>query len=264
MPKLSGLYLVLRGESRAERACARLSIFVSAIILCGCSTDYLAKPVSDPSMEVTYFQGQPVMISNRPSGPVSVSWMASDHDRDSRRLQFAVHVQNNTNSNLNFGIENIRVTDSKGMASHVWSADELVKEADRTASGQKAAVLLGAVVGVAASLAASESTTTSTYRTPSGVVSATSRTTNPAVAVGGSAASLGAAGVGVVGINAARDQRVDTIENNYVRMTTVGPGQQYAGAFLADLPKGAYPQNVRLTVQWGSETRDFSFIVQKQ
>jgi hypothetical protein len=68
----------------------------------------------------------------------------------------------------------------------------------------------------------------------------------------------------MAGIEAAEEQRVGEIQAKYLQMETVGPGEHYAGIFMSDLPKGPFPQTVKLTVRWLGHVRDFFYTVEKK
>jgi len=256
---------LLHGPVKVRRS-GPLLLAGIAIMISGCSTKYTAVPISDQSKSVTYTNGRPIVASAGGYGTVSVAWLGPNPQEDGKRLVFGVKVSNQSSVTANFGPENVIVSDGKGAPVRIWTANDLVSEAENRATGQKAAVVVGAILGVAGAVAASRTTTSGYYTTPRGGMGTFSYTTNdPAVAMAGSAAVVGGATTGMAGIDNARDQTVAAIRTNYVQTNTINPGQEYRGILLSDLPKsGGYPEAITFTVRWIDQDHQFQFSVQPE
>ena len=208
---------------------------------------YRAQPLELTETTIEYSRGVPITKSRLGDGAVAVGF--SPHTDDGRIIML-VSVRNNSAKSENFGSEKLELVDSSNRPLRVWNADDLVVETSSTASGQKTMLVVGAVLGAASAIASSYSATTGSYSTPYGGGTFQSTTSDPSIALAGTAAATAGAASGMSAIDRGRDDRIATIRRVYLQTNTVAPGQQYNGLVVANAPSGSYPQNLTLSVKW--------------
>ncbi len=231
-----------------------------AIGLSGCATTYSANPSVGNSQSINYNKGIARIESNKQNSFARLSYVGSYKDR----ITFGLRVIYQGTVLQNVGTENITVTDSAGASMKVYSAGELIHEANAQASRRKLLTAVVAITGVVASVAASEETTTGTVNTPNGPVSYSQRTENPAVALAGSAASVGAGAAGFSAINQSRDSQISNIGSKYFSTSTLKNGDNAVGLFEVALPRqNKFPQEISVVVRVGTDTHEFKYAIVK-
>lgn len=110
-----------------------------------------------PNQTVRYVDGSAMVISKMAKtgvGIIGLGAASSNNDRPAFRIIFVNH----SNSDVNFGLENIQVTDEHGRPVHIYSREELVRSA-KTAALMRA-FAIGMSAGAQSFAAAQPSTTT--------------------------------------------------------------------------------------------------------
>jgi hypothetical protein len=180
------------------------------------------------------------------------------------RVGFAVAVFNKSGGPVNFGIENLALTQEGGAPEQIFTSMELTHEAKvRAQWAQFGMILLGATDAALAGRNAYSTSYTHVY-TPYGSASAYSRTYDPEFAyMAGRDAGI-ATGHALVAIQASLDSTLTRINDQVLQTTTVDPGQSYGGVAIADtLASSKYPQDIVLHVSWADEDHVFKFSVAK-
>jgi pyruvate/oxaloacetate carboxyltransferase len=236
---------------------------MAAIALTGCSTvSYQAVPInSGEGQKVTYERGVSTVASAKTNSEVRLHF----NQYSDGRLFFEANMKNLSPQNIDVGIESVSVKDQNGLAILPLTADQLVEEAKSSATSQKVGVGIGVALGILGALAASQRTETGTYEDRDGRRRPYSRTTNdPAVALAGSALSVGAGAYGFSEINKARDEKLDAIQRYYIQKTTISPQSSLSGIFEFPMPKGKnFPQNIDINLQVAGDSHSFEFKIDK-
>lgn len=204
-----------------------------------------------------YYKGKVTLDLEQQLGAVQVSPFTIDRGS----LVFTVAVFNRAGAPINVGIENVTAT-VDAVPYKVMTVEELIKkEQDRARWQQIGLAFLG---GLAAYSATRPTTYHSTYRSSWGGTSTlTARFSNPYA--GYNAAVVGAETS--LAINAVQDQldrTTDMLGENVLQLTTVDPGDSYAGkVVLAKFRDKRLPKRVRLLISLNGETYPFEFQVVK-
>jgi hypothetical protein len=177
-------------------------------------------------------------------------------------LSFSIAVLNDGSQPTNIDIDAFRLT-ADAQVLTVFSKNKLVKKAQSRAMWTQIGV--AALGGVAAGVAANKRDTyRSTLYTPRGTYRAVYGA--PSVAGQFQAAAIGAGtGLVIAGVQNRLDQTRTALGNNIVQLTTVDPGEGYAGQIIVEKIKAPkYPQRVDIVVRWNDEDYPFAFQAAKE
>lgn len=214
-------------------------------------------PIQVGGETVRYYKGTATLDLELERGAVQISPAGFDHGS----LVFSVAIYNDGNAPINFGIENIRVEASTNGVG-VFTKDELVQKAENRATWSKIgiAVLGGLAAGAAASQRSSYRTTTytpfgtyrsfTTFRDPYGRAEAAAISADTMAAIGSIQYQL--------------DQTRAMLGDQIIQLTTVDPGDSYAGRIVLQKMKGGkLPQEFRIIVSMNGEDYPFTLQVAK-
>ncbi|MCT2398500.1 hypothetical protein [Novosphingobium mangrovi (ex Huang et al. 2023)] len=213
------------------------------------------QPVQIGYESVRYSRGIATVQLEQRDGVVQITPLPLDHGR----MSFAIAVYNDGLYPANFDIGNVMPA-YHGLAVSVLTRSKLQSMAKRRAFWTKFGLaMLG---GVAAGLSASQRNTYhSTYVTPRGTyrswysVPSAAGQFQAAVITAGTAASI-------VMVQRQLDQTVAALGEQIVQLTTVDPGESYAGRIVMDkVPLKERDEPITLTVRWNDEDYLFAFRV---
>lgn len=249
-----------RGQIGGPVKLFQISAFAALI---GVSTaafaDTLAvQPVQIGQETIRYQNGVPTLDLEMKDGVVQITPLPLDHGS----LSFGIAVYNDARQPANFGVENVRVTFAS-LPVKVLTKDDLVKKAENRAMW--ASIALAAVGGLSAAAAASQRDHYhSTLVTPRGTYR--SYFSAPSVAGQFQAAAITAGtGVGIASIQNQLDKTVEALGDEVVQLTTVDPGESYAGRLVfAKIRPKVLPAKVEIAVNWNGETYPFTFQIAKK
>ena len=202
-------------------------------------------------------QGVPTVDLELKDGVVQVTPLGVDHGS----LVFGVAVYNDSRQPANFGIENVAASTGSGSL-RAFTKDELVRQAKNRATWtQIGLAFLGAAAATAA--ASQRSYYRNTYVTPRGTYrsywsmpSAVGQVQATAIAAG--------TGYGLVAVQNQLDRTVETLGSEIVQLTTIDPGESYAGrVILQKFNPKSLPSQLVLTVNWNGESYPFTFQIAK-
>jgi len=172
-------------------------------------------------------------------------------------LAFSVAVFNGGGQPVNFGIQNI-IVDMGGQQVAIFTREDLERRAENRARWRQFFLALGGAFSAAA-------TQTSTYRattiTPYGGAYYTTVTGPSLVGELRAEATRRDAIFGIGAIQARLDQTRAQLANEIVQLSTVDPGDGYAGSFVLHKINGRGPYNLRITVNWNGQEYPFGFLV---
>lgn len=218
---------------------------------------WLIQPIQTGQEAVRYDKGVPTVDLEMTDGVVQITPLPFDHGS----LVFGIAVYNDADRPANIGIENVHVSYGD-KAVPVFSKDDLVRKAkSRAAWSQIGLALVG---GLAAAGAASQRDHyRSTFVTPRG----TYRSYWSAPSTAGqlqSTALIAGTGVGIAAIQSQLDRTVEGLGDQVVQLTTVDPGESYAGKVVLDKIKPqSFPSRVTVLVDWNGERYPFTFQIAK-
>lgn len=217
----------------------------------------LVQPIQSGNETVRYVRGVPTLELAQSKGIVRVTPLPMDHGS----LSFTVAVYNNDENPANFGIENVSpLFDSRLVT--VFTKDELVRRAKNRAFWSQFGLAL--VGGVAAGLAASQQDVySSRWITPRG----TYQNIFTAPSVAGQWQAMEITDVTVAGmmmVQTQLDRTIVALGDETVQLTTVDPGESYAGRIVIDKvrPRGL-PAPITVKVAWNGEVYPFTFQIAK-
>ncbi len=230
---------------------AVLSLFASNNAAAG--PKHVLQPVPVGAETVRFQQGEATLDLQRPGGAVQVTPLGLDHGS----LAFGIAVYNDGKVPANIDITNFEVTVGAERLA-VFSKDELVKKAQNRAMW--ASIAVAAAGGLAAAAAASSRDTYHhTFVTPRG----TYRSIWSAPSAAGqaaAAASVAGAGVGIYAIQNQLDKTREALGAETVQLTTVDPGDSYAGKIVLQKIKAkVLPLRISFVVNWNGEAYPFAF-----
>jgi hypothetical protein len=232
----------------------------TSLVLSGCATHYLVDPVAAPNQEVRYDRGTPTTYSEQTNGAVQITPFGID-GRDGR-LVFGVAAYNKSQAPSNFGVEDVYMTASGERQLHVFTSDELVREATSRANAATVAV---AILGLAAAISAADGATTTTrgrFWTRNGPVRFVSRTHDPGAAFVGAATAAIGTGLVIGSIRNDLDRTIAGISNEILETTTIDPDRSYGGIVVGErLPQPTAPQDVLVTVNFNGEQHQFRYSI---
>lgn len=218
----------------------------------------IVHPVQVGSESVRFEQGVATVDLEKGRGAVQITPLPFDHGS----LSFSVAVLNSGTEPANIDIFNF-VSRAGAQELPVFSKDELESKAKNRAMW--ASIALAAVGGLGAAAAASQRDHyRSTLLTPRG----TYRYSFSAPSTAGqiqAAALVAGTGYGIAQIQSRLDATRAALGANIVQLTTVDPGESYAGQIvLTKIKAKALPQRVDMVVRWNGEEFPFAFLVAKR
>lgn len=219
---------------------------------------YVVQPVPVGTETIRFDQGVPTVDLQREKGVVQITPLPLDRGS----LSFGVAVFNGGDTPANIDITNFEISVGERPLP-VFSREELEKKAKNRAMWQS--IALAAVGGLAAVAAANQRDHyTHTMRTPRG----TYRSHFSAPSTAGqiqSAAIAAGTGFGIAAVQRQLDETRAALGEEIVQLTTVDPGESYAGRIVLTKAKvKALPQHVSFVVRWNGESYPFAFRLAKQ
>lgn len=234
---------------------ALVSMSISTVASAG--SGVVVQPIQIGQETVRFTQGVATLDLRQRQGAVQIQSAGLDHGG----LAFNIAVYNDGVMPVNIDIGNFRAIVGT-VQTPVLTKDQLVNKAEKRAFWTQMAV--AAVGGLAAGIAASQTTH---YRSTTVSRRGVSRTYFSAPSVAGQfqAASITAGtGASVYQIQERLDRTREALGNDIVQMTTVNPGDSYAGRIvLQKISDKSLPQHIQLTVVWNGETYPFAFQMAK-
>jgi hypothetical protein len=215
------------------------------------------QPVQIGNETVRYEQGIPTLDLEMNDGVVQVTPLPLDHGG----LSFSIAVYNDGRSPSNIGIENITVLNGDAELK-VFSKDELVKKAETRAMWTQIGL---AALGAAAAYGAASQRNhyRSTFVTPRGTYRSYFSAPSAAGQIQATAIAAGT-GYGIAAVQNQLDQTRQALGAETVQLTTVDPGDSYAGRIVvAKLKAKGLPQQIKLRIMWNGEEYPFAFQVAK-
>lgn len=246
------------------------NIFVSCSVIAAltisqpivAATSYEAQPAPTEAQSVTWDRGVALFQSNQANSQLGVKFL----QYDDAKLFFLVAFKNASSAPVDFGLEQIMLKDASGRLIKLYSRDELVRAIKQKRDAKKFFAILGATVGVLASVAASQETRTGTTRDSQGRTQTyMERHTNGAVLAAGSAASMGAGALVLRSANKNADAKIKYLNDNYLVRQTITPSGEVIGVIEAQMPK-LTPKSatVDLIVNVAGDTHQMKFNVVKK
>lgn len=231
---------------------------VAAMIACVgqpamAGSKFVLQPIPVGTEQVRFNQGVPTLDLEQPDGAVQVTPLLMDHGS----LAFSVAVFNNGKVPANIDITNFDISTGPEKLA-VFSREQLEGKAKKRAMW--ASIAVAAAGGIAAAAAASQRdhytattyTPRGTYRT---VVSAPSSAGQAQAAI-----AAAGAGAGVYAIQSQLDRTREMLGDTTVQLTTVDPGDSYAGRIvLQKIKSKALPQRISFVVNWNGRAYPFAF-----
>jgi hypothetical protein len=217
----------------------------------------VVQPVQLAEESIRYNHGIPTIDQFSTGGSVQVRPAPLDHGS----LAFNIAVYNTGTQSINIDVANFTL-----MAGEVTvtaqTADRLQQKAQsRAAWAQFAVAMAGGLSAVAA--ASQRDTYRSTFVTPRG----TYRSYYSAPSAYGqlqATAAIAGAGLGVAAIQTQLDKTLDELGSQIVQITTVDPGESYAGTIVFEKVKiTKLPQQVTMIVDWAGQKYPFTFQLAK-
>ncbi|MDX3900397.1 MAG: hypothetical protein QHC40_07815 [Sphingobium sp.] len=213
----------------------------------------VVQPVQIGRETIRYDQGVPTLDLRLARGAVQIQPRGFDHGS----LAFNVAIYNDGPLPATVDVTNFSLAAGDQRLA-VFTHDELVGKAKKRAFWTQMAI--AAVSGLAAGIA---STQTTTYRTKHVSRHGVSRDYVIAPSAAGQfQASLISAGgaASVYQVQQRLDRTRAQLGDEVVQMTTINPGESYAGYIVVDKIKAkALPQRVQLMVHWNNEAYNFAF-----
>jgi hypothetical protein len=244
-------------EESLRKLSLALALGASAL-LSGCATHYLVDPIAGPNQEVRYDRGEPTTYSELANGAVQITPFGVD-ERDGR-LVFGVAAYNKSQAPANFGVENVYLSAGDGRQLRVFTADQLVHEAQARANGASVAV---AILGLAAAVAAIDGaswTESGRYWTRRGPVRFVNRYNNPGAAMFGAVTAGVGTGLAIGSIRNDLNRRIAGIDNEILTTTTIDPDESTGGIVVGEkITAGGAPRDVMVTVNFNGEQHQFQF-----
>lgn len=237
--------------------------FVAAILLLVTPVSAIAGgptiyPVQLGKEDVRFRNGVATVSLQELDGGVQITPLPMDHGE----LAFGVAVFNGTNSSANIDVSNFRV-EAGGQAVRVLTAQELIKKAQSRAAWAAFAVALAGGISAAAE-SSRRNTYTSTVYTPRGTYRLVTTAPSAAGQLNATAIAAGT-GVSLALIKGGLDQAIDRIGDTTLQLTTVDPGETYAGRIVLSRIKNlAPPMHVRLILNWAGREYVFEFELAKK
>jgi len=235
-------------------AATMLAVFGSA----QASAKTILQPVQVGDETLRFRQGVPTLDLRGPHGGVQITPLEMDHGS----YAFTVAVLNTGSSPADFDIANMDINAGPQHLA-VFSKDQLVRKAKTRALWTQIAI--AAVGGVAAGLAASQqdhyhATTRTRYGTYRSVVS-----TPSALGQVEAVAAIAGSSVAIASVQNRLDQTRAVLGDSTVQMTTVDPGNGYAGRIVIEKLKApTTTQRIDMVVNWNGDRYPFAFQIVKE
>ncbi|HEY2772701.1 MAG TPA: hypothetical protein VGK20_01485 [Candidatus Binatia bacterium] len=233
-----------------------LACLLLVLAATSCSTAYRVVPVANPPATVRYEHGSPTTSLEQRGGGVQVTPLQFDAEG---KLVFAVAAYNASGYPANFGTENIQATTALNKALHIYTVDDLAREARNKAIAADVAIVLLGAVAAAASEAGAHQTYRSTFYTPHGTYHYKASYYDAGQAAAGISASAAATSEGIYGVHQALNETIAHIGDAMLQTTTVNPGESVGGRVLVQRAGGKYPPEIGMLIHWNGEDFPFRF-----
>jgi hypothetical protein len=219
---------------------------------------FLLQPVPVGLETVRFQQGVPTIDLQMPDGVVQLTPLPMDHGS----LAFSVAVYNDGKAPANVDVTSFDISAGSQKIA-VLSREQLESKAKNRAMW--ASIAVAAAGGLAAAAAANQRDTyTHTLYTPRGTYRSVYSAPSQAGQVA-AAASIAGAGVGIAAIQNQLDRTRQALGDSTVQMTTVDPGDSYAGRIVLEKIKSkVLPQPITITVNWNGRAYPFAFRMAKK
>lgn len=217
----------------------------------------LIQPIQTAEESIRYNHGVPTVDQMSVGGSVQVRPAPIDHGS----LAFNVAVFNDGKQSANLDVTSFTLT-SNGVTVAAMTVDTLEKKAKNRAMWTQ--IGLAAVGGLGAAAAASQRDTyRSTLYTPRGAYHHVYSAPSTFGQIQAAAIAAGT-GVGIATIQSRLDQKLEELGDQIIQMTTVEPGDSYAGMIVFNKVKlTALPAQITMTVNWNGIAYPFTFQVAK-
>lgn len=237
---------------------APAAMFVAAIASpAAAAPKMVVQPVQMSDESIRYNHGVATIDQFSTGGSVQVRPATMDHGS----LAFNIAVYNTGTQPLNIDVSNFTLISGDVTVGAQTSETLQRKAQSRAAWAQFAVALAGGLTAVAA--ANQRDTYRSTFVTPRG----TYRSYYSAPSAFGqlqATAAIAGAGVGVASIQNQLDKTLEELGDQIVQITTVDPGESYAGTIVFEKVKLAkLPQQVTMVVDWAGQKYPFVFQLAK-
>ncbi len=212
-------------------------------------------PVQIGQETVRYRQGVGTLDLWTDSGAVQITPLPMTHGS----LAFSVSVLNGGDRPINFGVENIRA-EVGARPVGIFTRHDLERRAENRALWRQ--IGMGLLGGFAAAAAASQRNTfRATTFSPYGSITTIGSYPSVAGQLQSYAISRDTA-FGIAAIQYRLDETRERLANEIVQLSTVDPGQGYAGTFVLNRVRGSsYPYNVRVSIELNGNTYPFEFLL---
>ena len=214
-----------------------------------------------PGQQVRYLQGTATTFSERAGSAVQLTPYGVNQEG---RLVFGVAAFNKSMAPQNFGVENLRLTGTTGEPVKIFTSNELQSEAKNRATWAEVGLVLAGAASAAAANASAYSTTSGSISNRFGSTSFYAQTYNPAVAYAGTQMAAANTAYGIAQVQNALDGTLTRLRGEILQTTTIDPGQSFGGTTISEALRGDYPRRFSVSVIWGSDEHDFSFVVTKE
>lgn len=236
---------------------------IAPVVFCAISAQAFAapklliQPVQMAEESIRYNHGVPTVDQASTGGSVQVRPAPVDHGS----LAFNVAVFNDSRQSANLDVTNFTLT-SEGVTVAALTVDALEKKAKSRAAWSQVGLALVGGIGAAAAASQRDTYRSSLYTRHGSYHSYYSA---PSVAGQIQATAIAAGtGVGIAAIQSRLDQKLDELGNDVIQMTTVSPGESYAGLIVFEKVKlPALPARVTMTVNWNGIGYPFTFQIAK-
>jgi hypothetical protein len=231
------------------------------MLLSACATSYTITPMPAAGQQVRYVQGTATTFSEKTGSAVQITPYGVNQDG---RLVFGVAAFNKSMSPRNFGVENVQLQGTNGELVRVFTSNELQTEAKNQATWAQVGIALAGAASIAAANASAYSTTSGSVYSRYGSASFYSQTYDPALAYANSAAASANTAYGLAQVQYALDNTLSRLKGGILQTTTIDPGKSFGGTTVTESLRGDYPRKFSVSVMWGSDEHDFSFVVTKE
>jgi len=235
-------------------------ILLLGVGISGCATTYVITPVPQAAQGVRYLSGVPTTFAQSRGSALLVTACGLNDDGG---LVFSLAAFNKGRNPVNFGIQNLGLTNERGEAVRIFSYDEMERDAKNKAAWADFAIILGGAASAAAANLNAYSTTSGTVSGPGGAARFYGRTFDPAVAQAGTSAAAAQTSLDLARVQSTLDSTLAQLKGQILQTTTIDPGQSYGGTAVTDSLSGYYPHSVALVVHWADEQACFGYVVTK-
>ena len=219
-----------------KKAVVSLAV-ISALLITApvaAAPSYDAQPAPTETQTVQWDHGIALFQSSMPHSQLGVKFLQYDQSK----LFFLITLKNKSEASLDFGVDQIALQIPGGRMIKVYTRDELIRAIKQKRDAKKFFAILGATAGVLASVAASQQTRTGTAHDSQGrSYTYMERYTNEAVLAAGTAASVGAGALVLIGANKNADAKIKYLNDNYLVRQTIPAGGEIVGVIEAQMPK---------------------------